>query len=85
MANQCLCGQSAHVTIVIEEFPIVSNHTPYGEHLCRRCYFKHLQFKQEELIEWLDYFEPRLPLFPGEPGYPQNCLIRRGRGIPFRE
>lgn len=83
--RQCLCGQPAHVAIVIEEFPIVSNDVPFGRHVCRRCHFKHKQFKAEQPIEWLDYFEPRLPLFPFEYGLPQNAILRRGRGIPFEK
>ena len=83
--TQCHCGHPAQVRIVIDEHPIVSNHLPYGQDVCTSCHFKHRQFKSKEIIEWLDYFKPRMSLFPFEYNLPPNAIIRNGRGIPFEE
>ena len=37
---------------------------PFGAHPCCEHYPEHLKVRAAELIEWLDYFKPRMPDFP---------------------
>ena len=60
----CRCGQPGLVRIRHDAHPIVSNDVPFGQDLCRSCYAKHIQFKADQLSEWLDYFKPRLNIDP---------------------
>lgn len=64
--NHCPCGRRADIAIEADPYPIVSDDAPFGRHLCPDCHAKHKTFKAEQLLEWLDYFKPRLKKFPFE-------------------